>query len=138
MKIFKERKRAKPTKAALIATHYEFIVTELEAKLAVERRALFGCLAFYLNHHLVLVLTIGEEPWNGLMLPSEHTQAEKALSAFPSMLPHPILGKWLYLSQNDLDFENTANCIVAKIISGEFQGVLPKPKKKKSQATNRR
>jgi len=33
------------------------------------KKSMFGCLAVYLHGRMMLLLTEGEEPWNGLLIP---------------------------------------------------------------------
>src|SRR5208337_3564065 len=78
-------------------------------------RAMFGCLAIYLHWRMVLLLSEGEEPWNGLLIPTEHEHHNSILREFKDIAQHPVLKKWLYLSKNTEDFESGASDIVHAI-----------------------
>jgi hypothetical protein len=99
---------------------------------------MFGCEACYLNGKLVLVLADTEEPWNGVLVPVEREHHAVVLAQFPSLVNHPILPKWLYLSAERDDFEFVAQRIIRVIASGDpFYGTMPKekrPKKKPKRA----
>jgi len=36
------------------------------------QKSMFGCQACYLHGRLVLLLASGAEPWNGLLIPTDH------------------------------------------------------------------
>lgn len=59
----------------------------------------------------------------------EHHASLKA--DFPSLRPHPILPKWLYLPDSAADFERCAERLVARAKSRDPRiGVFPKPKRR--------
>lgn len=72
-------------------------------------KPMFGCLAIYLHGRLMLVLTSGEEPRDGLLIPTEHQFHDAILKEFRDVVQHPILKKWLYLSEATEDFEPMGN-----------------------------
>ena len=92
----------------------------------------FGCDAACLNGRVVAVLADGEEPWNGLLVPTFREQHASLRNDFPALQIHEILGKWLYLSQTDPAFEETATSVIESIRRRDPRiGVEPKPRKKK-------
>lgn len=96
------------------------------------RRKMFGCEAAYLNGRLMLVLAAGEEPWNGMLVATGREFHQALQQEWRQLKPHPVLGKWLYLSQNNRDFEKVAKAIVEHVRQGDPQiGVEPKPRKRK-------
>jgi hypothetical protein len=95
----------------------------------IERR-MFGCLAVYLYGRMVLLLTEGEEPWNGLLIPTEHKYHNSVLNEFKDIVQHPVLKKWLYLPENTEDFESVASDVVHAIEMNDPRfGVEPKERK---------
>ncbi len=51
-------------------------------------------------------------------------------SEFPETSPHPVLGKWLYISQKSRSFENVTGALVSHILNGDLRfGVEPNAKK---------
>jgi len=100
-------------------------------------RSMFGCLALYLHGRLVLVLADGEEPWNGLLVPTDHRFHESICREFPGTVQHPVLKKWLYLPLGCEDFESSAAEIAeAARIGDERFGVEPKERKTKKRAAS--
>jgi hypothetical protein len=93
---------------------------------------MFGGLATYYRGRLVAVLMQeGKKNWRGLLIPTERAHHASLQTDLPSLKPHPVLGKWLYLSQEEA-FEQEAEEVVKLIRRNDIRiGVLPKPKKKK-------
>jgi hypothetical protein len=78
------------------------------------QRRMFGHEALYLRGRLQLVVGGGgEEPWNGMLVATSREHHDGIREAAPALEPHPILGKWLYLSQTHPDFETTVTQIQA-------------------------
>lgn len=87
---------------------------------------MFGCVACYVRGLMVLVLADGEEPWNGLLVPTEREFQKSLCAEFPGFAAHPILGKWLYLEASDENFEPRAQKLVRAIVAGHPQiGIEP-------------
>lgn len=99
-------------------------------------RPMFGCLAAYLHGRLVLVLASGDEPWNGVLVPTERQFHAAIQSDFQATTEHPVLKKWLYLSESSENFEAVAAAIVEAILRHDPRfGVEPgtrSSRKKKS------
>lgn len=90
-------------------------------------KPMFGCLASYLHGCLVLVLADRDEPFSGMLVPTERQWHESIKEEFPALGGHPILGKWLYLSQSDEEFEAIAQDVVAQILNSDPRfGIEPK------------
>ncbi len=91
------------------------------------QKPMFGCQACYLHGRLVLLLTSGAEPWNGLLIPTDHQFHESIKQDFMNVVQHPVLKKWLYLPEASEDFETVASDIVETIrINDQRFGVEPK------------
>jgi len=111
----------------------------------VERR-MFGALAGYFNGLLVLVLSDNdEEPWRGVLVPTERESHAALIAEFPALVSHPVLGKWLYLPESAGSFERDAQRLVQRIRHLDPRiGVLPekerpaKPRAAKKQAPKTR
>jgi hypothetical protein len=116
-----------------ITTHpLEWLIEPLEQADTYIRKKMFGCEAVYLNGRLMLVLAVGGEPWNGLLVATSHEHHPALQQQWPNLKAHLVLGKWLYVSQDDAAFESTATAIVKCILkSDERIGVEPRPRKKK-------
>ena len=88
---------------------------------------MFGCEACYLHGCLALVLADGDEPWNGLLIPTERDFHDSVINDFKGVVQHPVLKKWLYVSQSSEDFETIASDIVEAVGMNDSRlGVEPK------------
>lgn len=101
-------------------------------------KPMFGAQACYLHGRLMLVLAARDEPWRGLLVPSEWEHHESLKEEFPPASEHPILGKWLYIPETDPEFEETATAIAELALRDDPRlGVSPKeraPGKKKKRS----
>ena len=88
---------------------------------------MFGCLAIYLRGRLMLVLASGQEPWDGLLIPTDHQFHDAILKDFSDLVQHSVLKKWLYLPEATEDFETVASDIVEAVrMNDQRFGVKPK------------
>jgi len=115
-----------------------WVVEKLRLEPSYMERPMFGCRACYLNGELKLVLAaLDEEPWNGVLIATSKEQHAVLFRDFQNLTQHPILGKWLYLSESHVEFEMTCQRIITAILKGDQRiGVLPKrraSKRKKSK-----
>ena len=77
------------------------------------RKRFFSFEAAYLDGRLCLAVVDRGEPWNGMMACTSREHHASLQSAFPHLKPHPVLGKWLYISQLHPEFESVAAEMVA-------------------------
>lgn len=112
-----------------------WVIESLEEERSYLEKSMFGCLAVYLHGRLFLLLTSGEEPWNGLLIPTDHQFHDSIRRDYQNVFQHPDLKKWLYLPEASEDFESDAQEIVETIRMNDPRfGVEPKekiPKRKK-------
>lgn len=119
----------KPRAIAKSAHPLAWIFEPLEERPTYLRRKMFGCEAAYLNGRLMLVLASGGEPWNGILVATSREFHPALRLQWKQLKPHPVLGKWLYLSQNNPAFDQVATSIVENILRGDARiGVEPKPR----------
>ncbi len=78
-------------------------------------KSMFGCLACYVHGRLALLLSSGAEPWNGLLIPTDHQFHESILTDYRDVVQHPVLKKWLYLRESSEGFESDAQDIIEAI-----------------------
>jgi hypothetical protein len=117
----------------------QWILEPLEAEPSFFQKHMFGCQAAYLFGRLVLVLAAGEEPWNGLLVCTSHEFHSQLGSEHPSLLPHSVLPKWLYVSQTSDGFEETAQRLAHQALKNDPRiGVEPKSGKGKARKKRRR
>ena len=106
----------------------QWVVEPLAEEPSYIEKAMFGCRGCYLYGRLVLVLAArGEEPWNGLLVPTEREHQPGLRRTYKKLIIHPVLKKWLYLPESNEDFEEAARTIVERILGNDARiGVEPK------------
>jgi hypothetical protein len=83
---------------------------------------------------LVLVLADGDEPWRGVLVPTERESHAALMAEFPALASHPVLGKWLYLPESATSFERDAEKLVECVRRLDARiGVLPEKKRPKKR-----
>ena len=99
-------------------------------------KAMFGCKGCYLHGRLVLVLAARrKEPWNGLLDPTERKHHQSLGRDHKNLAIHPVLKKWLYLSESNEDFEESARTVVECVLANDPRiGVEPKVKTRRGGA----
>ncbi|MBI2350102.1 MAG: hypothetical protein HYV00_01215 [Deltaproteobacteria bacterium] len=109
---------------------FHWVVEPLLEEPSYIERAMFGCRGCYLYGRLVLVLAArGEEPWNGLLVPTEREHQQSLGSEHKNLAVHPVLKKWLYLPESKEDFEEAARALVECVLANDLRiGVEPKGK----------
>jgi hypothetical protein len=100
-----------------------------------ESKSWFGGRTLTLDGLHRLFLTTQGEPWQGLLVCTFHEHQPSLLAEFPALRPHPVLGKWLYLSESAETFERDAKRLVQLARARDPRlGVPPSAKKKKRAA----
>ena len=120
----------------------EWVFDPLRDNPTFRSKRMFGGLAAYFMDRLVMVLTEspGEksyrgkdysmEIWNGILFPTERGYHEELVRDFPALMPHPVLGKWLYLPFCQEDFEEMAIRLGELVLSEDPRfGVLSAKKR---------
>ena len=111
-----------------------WVVEPLMEEASYIDRAMFGCRGIYLHGRLVLVLCSGEEPWNGLLIATDHEFHDSIRQDFETVIQHPVLKKWMYLPENSEDFESVSSEIVEAIRTGDQRfGVEPKERRSRKR-----
>jgi hypothetical protein len=96
-------------------------------------RSMFGAKAVYLHGKIVLCFAARKEPWRGLLVPTERVQHSSLVADFPDLAPHPVLPKWLYISESNDSFEETTERLVQLVRRRDPRmGVIPKQKKSRT------
>ena len=92
------------------------------------RSRMFGCDTAYMDGMLCLgVIDRGDEPWNGLLVCTSHEHHASLMKEMPVLHPHQVLGKWLYISQDNPLFEETTEQLVELVLARDSRvGVEPK------------
>jgi len=101
-------------------------------------KPMFGGRAVHFGGRFVLFLVWKDEPWRGVLVPTEREHQPSLIAEFPSLAPHPVLPKWLHLPERAETFEADASRLVALIRRLDPRiGVLPGAKAKKQSAKSR-
>jgi hypothetical protein len=74
--------------------------------------SMFGTKVAYLDGKLALCFATKVEPWHGILVCTERAHHESLMASFPILAPHPVLGKWLYLSEDADAFEAVGGQLV--------------------------
>lgn len=91
------------------------------------RSRMFGCETAYIDGLLCLGLCDRGEPWNGLLVCTSRENHAGLVDEIPALRPHKVLGKWLYISQDDPEFESTVELITELVLARDPRvGVEPK------------
>lgn len=97
------------------------------------RKAMFGCQAIYLSGRLMFCVATKVDPWSGLLCATSREHHTSLQAQFPSLVPHAVLGKWLYLSDTHDRFETDAESLLELMDRGDRRlGVVPQPKKRRA------
>ena len=98
-------------------------------------KRMFGCDAAYIDGLLCLVAADRDEPWNGLLVCTSQDRHASLMEEMPALQPHPVLGKWLYVAQDDPAFETTVEQVTALVLARDPRvGVEPKPRKPRGKS----
>jgi hypothetical protein len=109
---------------------YEWAWEAVAGQAGYELKPMFGGRALYRGGLLQLYFTAKEEPWRGVLLCTDQARHAALQESFPALKPHPVLPKWLYLSEEAEDFEALVLRFVACVRAADPRlGVSPKPKK---------
>jgi hypothetical protein len=92
----------------------------------------FGARTITLHGRHHLVLSAQGEPWQGVLVCTTHEHHASLRAEFPALVVHPVLGKWLYLSETVETFERDARRLVQCVRARDPRlGILPSAKKKR-------
>ena len=128
------RPSLKKLSARVRPTHpYAWLWEPLEADPGFVLRPMFGGKCAYLDGRLTLFFVAKREPWRGLLVCTDRDRHAALQQEFAGLQPHPVLSKWLFLSEDDDGFERTARQLVALARRRDPRlGVEPQPKKSRS------
>lgn len=124
----------KPRREIVTKPHrHAWLWEPLETEAGFVLRAMFGAKAAYLEGRLVLCFCAGEEPWRGVLVPTDRAHHDALRAEFPDLVVHAVLSKWLYLPESADAFERIAQALVGLARRRDPRvGVLPAHKKRKS------
>lgn len=93
---------------------YAWLWEQLATEPTFVLRAMFGTKAAYLDGKLMFCFAVRTEPWRGLLVCTDRDRHPALLAEYPTLAPHPILPKWLYLPETADAFEPLATRLVAR------------------------
>jgi len=94
-------------------------------------RAMFGTKAVYLDGKLMFCFATKDEPWRGVLVATDRPQHAALMAEMPVLAPHPILPKWLYLSEAVESFDRHAENLIRLARRRDARlGVVPSTKKR--------
>ena len=102
------------------------------------QRKFFSFDAAYLDGRLCLAVADGDEPWNGLLVCTSHEHQASLRMEIPQLMPHPVLGKWLYLSQAHAEFEAVATDVVDMVRKRDARLGIEVQQKRPAKARRKR
>jgi len=115
----------------------EWLADPVRDEPTFELRSWFGGRTIMLRGKHQLFLSTQGEPWQGVLVCTFHEHQPSLLAEFPSLVRHPVLGKWLYLPESADTFERDAKRLVQLVRAGDPRiGIEPSARKKK-RATKR-
>lgn len=109
-----------------------WIFERLEHESTYIHTKMFGCEAAYVDGMLCLVVADKGEPWNGLLICTSKEHHFALMEEMPALRPHAVLGKWLYVSQDDPAFEEVTERVVTLVQARDSRmGVEPKSRRRR-------
>lgn len=112
-----------------------WIFEALEAEPTYLCKRMFGSDAAYLDGLLCLIAADRQKPWNGMLVCTSQDRHAALIDEVPALRPHPVLGKWVYVPQDDPAFEDSVEAVVALVLARDPRiGVEPKPRKGRTKS----
>ena len=97
-------------------THpYAWLWEPLEGDASFILKSMFGAKAVYLNGRCQLIFFAKQDPWRGILVCTEREHQASLMKEFSSLVPHPVLSKWLYLPETTDEFETLAQRLVTLV-----------------------
>lgn len=120
---------------ATVSNSLVWIFEAFEREPSYLRKRMFGSDAAYVGGQLCLVAADREAPWSGLLVCTSQDRHPALIAEMPALAPHPVLRKWLYVSQDDPAFEETAQTVTLLVLKRDPRiGVEPKPRRSTLQS----
>jgi hypothetical protein len=94
-------------------------------------KPMFGGLAAYLFERQMLVLVeptkSGRWHWHGVLVCTGYEHHSSLQAEFPALLPHEVLGKWLFIDSGHENFESIMDAAARRIAENDARfGIFPK------------
>lgn len=117
----------------------EWILDAFDGHRTFFTKRMFGGLAVYLFERLMLVLAeptkTGRWTWHGVLICTDRDHHPAIRAEFPALMPHDVLGKWLFIATTHVDFEPTMEAVVRRMARNDPRfGIAPGSSKRRSPA----
>lgn len=110
---------------------YAWLWEPLEEQTTFVVRPMFGTKVVYLHGKSVLCFAASKEPWQGVLICTDRAHHAALQAEFPCLVPHAVLGKWLYLPEAADEFERVGEQLVRLVKNQDPRiGVESSPKKR--------
>src|SRR5690242_5183765 len=105
----------------------QWVADLLEEHPTFSQKKMFGGEILSLHERQVLFLIAKEEPWNGVLVCTSREHHSSLITDYPALKPHPVLGKWLYVSQAEAGFEGLVEELASRALRADARlGIEPK------------
>jgi len=114
---------------------HEWILEAFDGHPTFHTKGMFGGLAVFLFERQMLVLVeptkSGRWNWHGVLICTDREHQPSLCEDFPSLAPHDVLAKWLFIDSAHDDFESTMERVARAVASNDPRiGVYSKSKRK--------
>jgi hypothetical protein len=94
------------------------------------RKRMFSMDAAYIDGRLCITAGDHKEPWNGMLVCTSQDHHASLIEEMPALQVHPVIRKWLYISQAHAEFETVVERVVSIALARDPRvGVEPQPKR---------
>jgi hypothetical protein len=120
---------------ATIRNSLSWILDAFERDPTYVRKRMFSMDAAYIDARLCITAGDRQEPWNGMLVCTSQEHHATLIEEMPALQVHPIIGKWLYVSQTHPEFETVVARIVSIVLARDPRvGVEPTSKRRRKAA----
>ncbi|WP_116138945.1 hypothetical protein [Trinickia diaoshuihuensis] len=120
---------------ATIRNSLSWILDAFERDPTYVRKRMFSMDAAYIDARLCITAGDRQEPWNGMLVCTSQEHHATLIEEMPALQVHPIIGKWLYVSQTHPEFETVVARIVSIVLARDPRiGVEPTSKRSRKAA----
>jgi len=122
---------------------HEWILDAFAGRSSFFTKRMFGGLAAYLHDRQMLVLVeptkTGRWKWHGVLVCTGHEHQASIRADFPTLMPHTVLRKWLFIDTAHEDFESTMEAVARRMARNDLRfGIVPSVRRGRLQAARKR
>lgn len=127
-----------PFKRSRAETPCEWLIEPLRSRDGFSVRRTFGTWSFYLGEkNVLLYIPPNDSDGEGILIPTSPEHHASLMEAFPGLIPHDFLKKWLCISAGNENYEAIAEEIVRLILCNDPRiGVLGSIRSRKPKRRN--